>query len=470
MKQNKISRRAFLGEAKALGTLSLIKSLEDPIRHKSAVENLPKRHEFVLRDAYVITMDPELGDIPHGDIHVRDGEIIAIGKGLSAPKAETIDRRNHIVLPGLIDTHWHLWTALFRSLSGDTADQGYFSITKKLGKVYRPEDMYRATRLAIAEALFSGITTVHDFNHNIRNPNYAKAALSALSETGIRARFSYGYYQGQLRESPTPFDEISSLKQALSNDTDDNLLTLGIAPREVLIYPKYDYDWEKARELELPITVHANSSPRETGEIQRLSRKGLLGKDVLIVHATVATRSEFEQLASNHTAVSITPLTEMRGGFGIPPIRDLLTAGILVSLGIDTTALAGSADMFSVMKVLQSIGNACAESEFALSPRRILELATINGAHAMNIADQVGSLKPGKRADLISVSTANLNLGVFTNPAHLLVEATQPSNVDMVVVDGRILKRDGQLSALNVAQVIQDANNSLASIRQRANK
>lgn len=470
MKQRKISRRIFLRETKALGTLSLIKSLEDPIHHQSAIENLPKRHEFILRNAYVITMDSELGDIPHGDIHIRNGEIIAIGRGLSAPGAETIDGRNHIILPGLIDTHWHLWTALLRSLSGDTTDQGYFSITQKLGKVYRPEDMYRAARLAIAEALFSGITTVHDFNHNIRNLDYAKASLSALSETGIRARFSYGYYQGQRQESPTPFDDIFSLKQALSDGINHNLLTLGIAPREVLVYPEYRRDWEKARELELPITIHANSSTRETGEIQRLSRAGLLGKDVLIVHATVATRSEFEQLASNHTAVSITPLTEMRGGFGIPPIGDLFRAGILVSLGIDTTALAGSADMFSIMKVLQSISNARAKSEFALSPRRILELATINGARAMNIADQVGSLKPGKRADLISVSTANLNLGIFTNPAHLLIEAAQPSNVDIVVVDGRILKRNGKLSALNVKQVIQDANKSLISVRRRADQ
>ena len=159
----------------------------------------------------------------------------------------------------------------------------------------------------------------------------------------------------------------------------------------------------------------------------------------------------------------------MRTGFGFPPIQELLAAGVLVSLGVDTTALSGNADIFAVMKVIQNVGNAHAQSEFALSPRRVLELATINGAQAMGIDDCVGSLKPGKRADLIMVSTENLNMSVFTNPAHLLVEAAQPSNVDTVVVDGRILKRNGQLTALDNKQIIQGARNSLIGIRLRAN-
>ncbi len=252
-------------------------------------------------------------------------------------------------------------------------------------------------------------------------------------------------------------------------DSKKNLLSLGFAPREVSIYKTYRRDWEMARRMGLPITVHANSSRSETGEIELMSKEGLLGKDVQIVHATVVTPSEVEQLAKSGTSVSLTPFTEMRGGFGFPTVRELLSAEVLVSLGVDTTALAGNADMFAIMKAIQSVGNAYAESEFKFSPRRVLELATINGARALGIAHSVGSLKPGKRADLIMVSTINLNMGVFTDPAHLLVEAAQPSNVDMVVVDGRILKRNFQLTALNVEQVIREARDSLVAVRRRAN-
>ena len=395
-----LNRRKFLVGATALGTFGLIKPLAASIVDTSSVKSLPERGEFIIKNAYVMTMDLELGDFANGDIHVRNGEIVAVGKGLFAPTAQIIDGSNRIVLPGLIDTHWHLWTALLRSLSGDTQEQGYFPMSERLGKAYTPEDMYRAVQFAIAEAIFSGITTVHDFNHNVRNLNYAKAAIQALNDTGIRARFSYGYYQGQSSTEPTPFEQIIRLQQIWKAEA-NNLLSLGIAPREVLVYSGYKRDWEKARELGLPITVHANSSQSEAGEIERLSQDGLLGKDVLIIHGTVVTSKEIEQLVNSGASVSMTPITEMRGGFGFPPIKELLSAGVLVSLGVDTTALAGNADMFGIMKTLQSVANASAKSEFELSPHRILELATINGAKALDIADRVGSLKPGKRADLI---------------------------------------------------------------------
>lgn len=451
-----------------MGSLGMSGILAAPVIGTRSVGSLPARGEFVVRNAYVMTMDSALGDLANGDVHVRDGEIVAVGTKLIAPTAENIDGRNTIVLPGLIDTHWHLWTSLFRSLSGDTKERGYFPLSSRLGKAYTPEDMYRAVQFATDEALFSGITTVHDFNHNVRSLDYAKAAVSALTDTGIRARFSYGYYQGQPSEEATNFDSITTLRELIT-DSKKNLLSLGFAPREVSVYKMYRRDWEMARKMELPITVHANSSRSEALEIELMSKEGMLGKDVQIIHATVVTPAEVEQLAKSGTSVSLTPFTEMRGGFGFPTVEELLSADVLVSLGVDTTALAGNADMFAIMKAIQSVRNARAESEFKLSPRRVLELATIDGARAMGIADRVGSLKPSKRADLIMVSIMNLNMGVFTDPAHLLVEAAQPSNVDTVVVDGRILKRKGQLTALNVEQVIREARDSLVAVCRRAN-
>lgn len=467
MNRHPINRREFFRGAAALSSLGISGILVDPVIGTRAAGHLPARGEFVVRNAYVMTMDSALGDLANGDVHVRDGEIVAVGTRLIAPTAENIDGRNTIVLPGLIDTHWHLWTSLFRSLSGDTKERGYFPLSKRLGKAYTPEDMYRAVRFATAEALFSGITTVHDFNHNVRSLNYAKAAVRALTDTGIRARFSYGYYQAQPSEKATDFDSIATLRESIK-DSQKNLLSLGFAPREVSVYKMYHRDWEMARKMGLPITVHANSSRSEALEIELMSKEGLLGKDVQIIHATVVTPAEIEQLAKSGTSVSLTPYTEMRGGFGFPTVGELFSAGVLVSLGIDTTALAGNADMFAIMKAVQSVRNARAESEFKLLPRRVIELATIDGARAMGIAQSVGSLKPGKRADLIMVSTMNLNMGVFTDAAHLLVEAAQPSNVDMVVVDGRILKRNSQLTALNVEQVIREARDSLVAVRRRA--
>ena len=145
-----------------------------------------------------------------------------------------------------------------------------------------------------------------------------------------------------------------------------------------------------------------------------------------------------------------------------------LDAGVPVGLSVDTVELSGNADMFGIMKVVQNAENGIAENEFKLTARRVLELGTIEGARSMGIADKVGSLKPGKRADLIMVSTRDMNLGVFGDPAHMIVTAAEPSNVDTVVIDGRILKRGGKLAAMNAAQIAKDAAAASMALRQRA--
>lgn len=228
-------------------------------------------------------------------------------------------------------------------------------------------------------------------------------------------------------------------------------------------------EWKIVRQIGIPISVHANSSPQWTNEIEYLYKENMLGRDIQVVHAISSTPAEIEMLAKTGTSVSLSPYTEMRAGFGFPKTSELLAAGVVVSLSVDTTALSGNADMFSVMKAIQNIENARAEDEFKLHPRRVLELATIDGAKALGIDDRTGSLKPGKRADLMLVSTRNINIGVFTDAAHLLVEAAQPANVDTVIVDGRILKRHGQLLGFDLEEVISEVNESLGAVRKRAN-
>jgi 5-methylthioadenosine/S-adenosylhomocysteine deaminase len=177
---------------------------------------------------------------------------------------------------------------------------------------------------------------------------------------------------------------------------------------------------------------------------------------------------EIRALAESGTAVSLSPYTELRIGFGFPQTGEFLAAGVPVGLSVDTTALSGNADMFAIMKVIQNIENGRTQNEFKLPARRVLELATIGGARSIGMADRIGSLTPGKRADLVMVDTRDVNLGVFSDPAHMLVEAAQPANVDTVMVDGRILKRGGKLTAVDVPNLVADASQALAAVRKRA--
>ena len=175
-----------LGAAAALELLATGHSMAQP------TSRALRPRELLVRNAFVMTMDAALGDIAGGDVLIRDGAIAAVGPNLAAPDAEVVDGTQMIVLPGLVETHWHVWTALLRSMSGDSADRGYFPTSRTLGARYTANDMYASARLAAAEAVHSGITFVHDWCHNVRDPSFAEADLRAFTEAGIRARFSYG--------------------------------------------------------------------------------------------------------------------------------------------------------------------------------------------------------------------------------------------------------------------------------------
>src|SRR4051812_5453236 len=230
----RITRRSFLGGAAALGALGLggCASLSGGSTGGAVAGRLPDQGEYIIRNAFVMTMDAR-GDIPDADVHVRSGEIVAVGPKLSAPGAQAMDGRGMIVLPGLVETHWHMWNSLLRSMSGDKAEHGYFPTALTLGKVYQPGDMYIGALMSAAEALNSGITTVHDWCHNIRSPEYAEADLRALRESGIRGRFSYGSAQGQAADQPIDIPDLQRLHKNWNSYSNGGLLTLGIAWRGV---------------------------------------------------------------------------------------------------------------------------------------------------------------------------------------------------------------------------------------------
>lgn len=415
-------------------------------------------------------MDPQLGDIPDGDVLVKDGAIVDVGTKLDARGAKPVDGRGMIVLPGLVETHWHMWTGLFRSLSGDVAERGYFPISQGLGKVYTPEDMYRGVLLSAAEAIHSGITYVHDWCHNVHGLEHAEANLRALRESGLRGRFSYGKPNWAPNEASIDLAGLERLHQEWDKYSNGGLLSLGMAWTGVASFGRprpedvYRAEFDTARRLSLPITVHLFA-----GGVGALAEKNLLAEGLQVVHAVGASPEEIDAMSAAKAVLSISPYTELRVGFGFPRVGDFISRGIPIGLSVDTTGLGGNTDMFSVMKLTQNVENALRQDEFAMPARRVLEMATIEGARSMGLGDVIGSLTPGKRADLIMVRTGDINIAPMTDVAHLLVEAAQPANVDTVVIDGKIVKWNGRLTKLDPEKIIRDAAQSLARIRREAN-
>jgi cytosine/adenosine deaminase-related metal-dependent hydrolase len=313
----------------------------------------------------------------------------------------------------------------------------------------------------------SGITFVHDWCHNVRAPDYAEAALRALGECGIRARFSYGSPTAASNDASIDLRDLRRLSERWRDHANGGLLTLGLAWRGAASEATLR-DYEVAKELGLPISVHANNFESSAGGIQQLANRGLFAPGMQVIHAVWCTPEEIRALAAAQVNVSVSPYSELRIGFGMPIAAKLVAAGVTVGLSVDTTTLSGNADMFAIMKAIQNIENGRAKNEFELTARRVLELATIDGARSMGIGDRVGSLTAGKRADVIMVDTRALNLAVLTEPAHLLVEAAQPANVDTVIIDGRIVKRGGRLTSLDVGGIVDAAARASTAVRQRA--
>lgn len=433
---------------------------------------LPARGELVIRNAHVMTMDAGLGDIAGGCVHVGHGRIVAVGRDVQAPGARVVDGTGTIVMPGLVDTHWHMWNTLFRSFCGDTADAGYFATVARFGQQMTPGDMYQSTRLAAAEAVNSGITTVHDWCHNARSRGHAEADLRALRESGLRGRFSWGWPQGLPDTEICNLDDLEGLQRDWEAASVDGLLTLGFGWRgkfRVMPIPPevYRREFDTARRLKLPISVHVGSAHRATGQIEAHAREGLLGPDVQIVHALSATRQEIGMVKDAGATVSVSPGSELRIGFGFTLTGAFVAAGVPLGIAVDNTALTGTANLFAILKLARDIENARAESEFTMTARRALQIGTLDGARAMGLGDITGSLTPGKRADVIMIATDALNMGVFTDPAHMALECAQPENIEMVIVDGRVLKSGGKLTAVAVPGVVREAGAALDALRRR---
>lgn len=449
----------------------------------------PERTEFVIRGANVVSMDPQLGEIAGGDVHVRDGIIVAVGRKLEATGAAEIDGSYTICMPGFVDTHWHMWTSLFRGYAGSTPERGYLQLRNRYGHLVTPEEVYHCVRVSLAEALNAGITTVHDWTHNMNTPQHADQTVRAHHSIPLRARYSYGAPHWLASDETMDLNEVARVQHEHFNGQGDGMLRMGVAMRGPEFNgstPRvYRREWEVARSLGLPVTVHVAEyvDCHRWSSIGKLYADGLLGPDVQLVHVVHTTPEEREMIASSGSHVSTSPPVEAMAGMGMPPLGDLLDAGILVSLSTDVTATNNAADMFSLMRTTRALERYRAHGQKSylaqdlvnvrrapgITHRKLVEMATLDGARELGFGEVAGSLTPGKRADLITVRIDELNMSAAKgiDPFMLLVNSAQPSNVDLVVSDGRIYKRDGRLVSLDAREICLAAAGALNALVAR---
>jgi cytosine/adenosine deaminase-related metal-dependent hydrolase len=424
------------------------------------IDDLPAREDITLRDATIVTMDPGQGTMQRTDLRIVNGVITELGSRLDRDRtSRDIDAAGWIALPGFVDTHWHLWNSLMRGTVHTAHGCDYFSVKRALAPHLEADDFYWSARFALAEAVNSGYTAVHNWDHNVRGVPDVDANIQAHLDSGLRGRFSFGPRDSCEPDELIDLDGLRAMLQRWTPDRLDGRLTFGVALRGPYRTSSElsRREWRAARELGLPITMHCDRCLREPGcrscGLTRMEDEGLLGSDVQVVHAVHASADDIDALARTGTKVSLSPVTEMQT-MGFPKVSELLQAGVLVSLSVDTLAMPTTADPIGQLRTVMSV-EAARTGNSAASARRVLEMATTAGAADLGIADKVGSLTVGRRADLVLVRP-NINLLPAGEPIEALVFNGRTSDIDTVIADGRVLKANGRLTQDSARRAVEE--------------
>jgi len=420
---------------------------------------------LLIRDATVITMDPRLGDLRPGSILIEDERVVAVADRIDAVDAEIVDGRSFIVIPGLVNAHMHTWQTGLRAVSSNWTLLEYFRwMHAGLATQFLPEDIRIATLVGALNQLNCGTTTLVDWCHNNPTPQHTDAAVEGLRQSGIRAAFFHGSPkpdpkpgERHFSEVPHPRGEVERLLRGPFAKK-DQLLTLGLA----ILGPHYStlevsrHDFRLAREMGLIASMHQGGGPPKTPEgWDVLEAEGLVGDFVNIVHGNDLPDDRLARFVGHGVTFSVTPENEMAQGHGHPIIGRLRKLGVAPSLGIDLESVV-SGDMLTVARIAlahqRALDNAAFRALTGTIPetttipvRDALSWITLEGARMLRMQDRMGTITPGKLADLVLIRADALNVWPVHDPVATVVMQASLTNIDSVMVAGVWRKRDGKL-------------------------
>ncbi len=420
---------------------------------------------ILIRNGTIISMDPEIGDLPTGDLLIEGDCVLAVGEKLDAQDAEILDASGKIVIPGLINAHLHTWETALRGIGGDWRGPEYFRVVHaNLAPRYTPGDTYLGNLLGTLNQIDSGTTTIFDWCHNNATPEHSDAAIDGLIDSGVRAVFGHGTVKPDPKEGephysriPHPREEIMRLrKERLSDDGGLVTLAMAILGSDYSTLEVTLHDFRLAREYGLLSSAHIWGTPDRLVKegYHRLKEEGLLGPDHNIVHGNYLEDEELRVIVDAGVSVTATPAVEAQKHPAEPLTGRVMALGGRPSIGADIEIYL-EGDMFYVMRfalqcerIFDNLAHASPESagkKRMLTARHALEWATINNARALGLEERIGSLSPGKQADIVLLRAGDINMFPVNDPVQAVVFHAGRSNVDTVFVAGRRVKEGGRL-------------------------
>jgi cytosine/adenosine deaminase-related metal-dependent hydrolase len=411
----------------------------------------------LIRGGHVLSMDPAVGDFAEADVLISGRLIEAVGPNLDAGDAEVIDATGMIVMPGFIDTHHHQFETALRSfladgiLVNDGTPQGavnyYEYILQKFSMVYRPQDVHINELFGSLAQLDAGVTTVMDVSQIHHSPEHSDAVVQALKDAGRRSVF--GYFEGWGDNARYPDDARRLKSEHFASD--DQLLTM-VMGGEIYI-PGYENAWKLGRELGLPIALHVVGTFGMAPTFDELAQSGQFGDDNIFIHMTGMSELAWKTVADAGSHVSLAVPIEMQMRHGMPPIQTALNLGIQPSLSSDVECTM-TADPFTQMRSTMTLQRAFINERALageenlpplLTSRDVIRFATLEGAKGLKLDGKVGSLTPGKEADIVLLDATAINVTPLNHVPGAVVTLMERNNVDTVLVAGKVRKWKGEL-------------------------
>jgi cytosine/adenosine deaminase-related metal-dependent hydrolase len=429
----------------------------------------------VFRNGTVLTMDDARQVLRDTDVLVVGDRIAAIGTALAVPDGTIdIDARDGIVMPGMIDTHRHLWQTVMRGYGADwTLTQYFVWYYLDWGRVFRPQDIYAGNLLGAIEAIDAGVTTTVDWSHGLRTTEHADAAVDALR--AVPGRFVLAY--GNIQQSPAEWATEPAFRDFVSRRiTGDDMLGFQIA-FDVTGDPTFPEKpaFEVARDLGVAVTTHAGvwGATSDDG-IRLMYDNGFMTPGTVYVHSASLSADSYHRIAATGGVVSLSTESEQSAGQGYPPTWAIRAHGIPVSLSMDTTVWF-SGDLFTAMRTtlgadrsrehLRAHDNGETVTHCALRAEQVVEWATRGGAHALGRND-LGTIELNRKADLVLIKNEHSPaMFPLLHPYGHVAFQAQRGDVHTVLVDGRVVKHDHRLVGIDLAAARRDVERTVEYLR-----
>ena len=431
----------------------------------------------VFRNATVLTMDDSRTVLTDTDVLVSGERIAAVGPRLEVPAGTAeINASGGIVMPGMVDTHRHMWRTAMRGYGADwTLTQYFVYYYLNWGKIFRPQDVYAGDLLSAIESIDAGVTTAVDWSHGLRTTDHAEAAADALEEVPGRFVLAYGnIFQGSWEWTTTKeFRDFYTRRFDGKGDMRGFQIAFDI-PGDEAFQEKAAF--EVARELGVAVTTHAGvwKVTSDVG-IGQMYEHGFMRPGTIYVHAASLSPESYHKIAATGGFASISTESECNAGQGYSPTWKLRKYGIPVSLSNDTSVW-WSGDLFAAMRATLNADRAMEHYEahagdntvtnHILRAEDVVYFATRGGAKALGLDSAIGSVETGKKADLVLIKNDNSPVGFpILHPYGHVVYQAQRGDVHTVTVNGTVVKFDHKLAGVDLAGARRAIDETVAYLK-----